>query len=225
MSDLAPFVAAALRDKVMYEVYEENQKLKQETHHWTVRFMDPTGSPVCATGKLSQGDLLKQHFREEHGCQQIYTLMKAHKNYCCTFRNLCENIKLEMLSSCGRNISCFIQELVPCLDIVKDNDNFLRVDFDLLADQVFSSLHIYISLDESDTSILLDDPKVSVRLEDLKDGCYGGDLDWAFTKTGLSNVMVSFHNIFLYLDAKHLTQHWRDTEDDSGDDNDTDKRD
>eukprot|EP00546_Thalassionema_frauenfeldii_P016238 CAMPEP_0178902288 /NCGR_PEP_ID=MMETSP0786-20121207/4519_1 /TAXON_ID=186022 /ORGANISM="Thalassionema frauenfeldii, Strain CCMP 1798" /LENGTH=52 /DNA_ID=CAMNT_0020573533 /DNA_START=95 /DNA_END=253 /DNA_ORIENTATION=+ len=52
MSDLATFIAAVLRDKVIHELDEEIKHLKQETEYWTVRLMESSGSPVAAIGKL-----------------------------------------------------------------------------------------------------------------------------------------------------------------------------
>lgn len=122
MSDLASFVAAVLRDKVIHELEEEIKQFKQETEYWTVRLMESTGSPVAAIGKLSQREVLRQHIREEHDCRDnigIHTPLKGQENWCATFRNLCERVKFEITTSCGRKISFFIKELEPRIYIEK----------------------------------------------------------------------------------------------------------
>jgi len=42
--------------------------------------------------------------------------------------------------------------------------------------------------------IPLGDPEVSARLDELKGGYYC-NLDWAFTKTGLGDIMVTFQTL------------------------------
>ena len=54
MSDLAPFVAAALRDRTVTELFDENQKLREEINKINkhnlrvIRVTGPGGSPVYA---------------------------------------------------------------------------------------------------------------------------------------------------------------------------------
>ncbi|KAL9186932.1 hypothetical protein ACHAXT_010652 [Thalassiosira profunda] len=53
MSDLAPFVAATLRDKVVTELLEENQKLREKEHAGEyVEITGPNREPVYARGHL-----------------------------------------------------------------------------------------------------------------------------------------------------------------------------
>ncbi len=55
MSDLAPFVAAALRDKVIYELLEENKKLRERARFgMTVEVTGPEGQPVYARGQFDE---------------------------------------------------------------------------------------------------------------------------------------------------------------------------
>lgn len=57
MSDLAPFVAAALKDKTVIDLLEENQKLRQNLAKTrVVEVTGPGGSPVYAKGKMNQGE-------------------------------------------------------------------------------------------------------------------------------------------------------------------------
>lgn len=61
MSDLAPFVAAALRDKVVTELQEEVAALRQTLEEeralaQRVAITGPRGSPVYATARFSDGD-------------------------------------------------------------------------------------------------------------------------------------------------------------------------
>lgn len=58
MSDLAPFVAAVVRDKVILELLEENQKLREE-NEWIksgneVRFTGPNSAPNYAIGDVKK---------------------------------------------------------------------------------------------------------------------------------------------------------------------------
>jgi hypothetical protein len=58
MSDLAPFVAATIRDKVVADLKEENDKLrKQLRQRWTVEVLrnDEESRVVYATGQFDQG--------------------------------------------------------------------------------------------------------------------------------------------------------------------------
>lgn len=56
MSDLAPFVAAALRDKVVLDLHDENKKLVEEIeelkHSTRVRFTGPNSIPNYAAGSI-----------------------------------------------------------------------------------------------------------------------------------------------------------------------------
>mmetsp|Transcript_25792 Transcript_25792/g.28886 ORF Transcript_25792/g.28886 Transcript_25792/m.28886 type:complete len:210 (+) Transcript_25792:19-648(+) len=67
MSELAPFVAATLRDKIVKELHEDNQELRNEIcqlrkdgRSWTVQIAGPGGSPVYCTGKISDREVLQQ---------------------------------------------------------------------------------------------------------------------------------------------------------------------
>lgn len=212
MSELAPFVAAALRDKIMHEMCEEikqlKQKLKQETDYWIFCLIDRRGSHVYATGKLSEREVLRQHVREEH--QYLRPAMKADENSSCTFRHLCENVELEIATSCGKKIRRFIQELDPKLYIYDNGNTSLSIGFEFLNEQAFDSLHVYINLDDS-----------KACLDEVKGGYVTCDLDWAFTNTELGDALVSLYNVDLYLDAKYLIQQLSDKDED----NDTDDED
>lgn len=218
MCDLAPFVAAALRDKVMHELHDEGEKKKnnKETAFWTVRCNDRRGSTVYATGNVSRSEVtevLSEHVTEEDICRLICPAMKPHRSYCCTFRHLCENVELEIMTKCGKKICCFIEDLEPKLTMHKDEDFFKIAliffpdkDEDEFADEkVFFALCVHISLADSEVSTLVNN---------LKGGYYCPDLDWAFTKTALGDVIVNFHHVFLYMDAEYLIQDWIDDKDD-----------
>jgi hypothetical protein len=61
MSDLAPFVAAALRDKVVAELYEENRALtsqleRERTYSQSVAITGPRGSPIYAKALFQDGN-------------------------------------------------------------------------------------------------------------------------------------------------------------------------
>ena len=57
MSDLAPFVAAALRDKACNDLLEENRALqKTQTEARTVEITGPDGTPVFAKGMIHEGE-------------------------------------------------------------------------------------------------------------------------------------------------------------------------
>jgi len=67
MSNIAPFVAAALRDQVVVDLHEENQALREENRRlrdygitWTVLITGQDGSPVFAKGTLSHHELLTE---------------------------------------------------------------------------------------------------------------------------------------------------------------------
>ena len=56
MSDLGPFVAAHLRDKVIADLLQENKQLKKELHNARrVSITGPGGSTVYAEGDFSKG--------------------------------------------------------------------------------------------------------------------------------------------------------------------------
>lgn len=56
MSDLAPFVAAALNDKVVADLLEENQRLKHQLQSFQrVRITGKNGAPVYAEHDFGQG--------------------------------------------------------------------------------------------------------------------------------------------------------------------------
>jgi hypothetical protein len=58
MSDLAPFVAATIRDKVVVDLKEENDKLREQLRQrWTVQVLrnDEESRVVYATGQFDQG--------------------------------------------------------------------------------------------------------------------------------------------------------------------------
>lgn len=217
MSDLAPFVAAALRDKVMHELCEENKKLREETKklkegtsYWTLRCIDRKGSPVYATENLSQADvldLLRKCERDEHTCQVLVMPMKPCMNHYCTFRYLCENIEFEITTSRGERGNYFIiEELDPILIIRKDdNANVLSIVFQFPDYFDFPGGHCFRCMA---IAIPLGDPEVSARLDELKGGYYC-NLDWAFTKTVLGDIMITFQNVILLLDVKYLIQQWR----------------
>jgi hypothetical protein len=57
MSDLAPFVAAVLRDKVIVEIKQEIDGLKEKLRECrTVTITGPQGTPVYAEGRFEQGE-------------------------------------------------------------------------------------------------------------------------------------------------------------------------
>mmetsp|Transcript_29564 Transcript_29564/g.54174 ORF Transcript_29564/g.54174 Transcript_29564/m.54174 type:complete len:242 (-) Transcript_29564:306-1031(-) len=57
MSDLAPFVAATLRDKVVDDLMKENAALQQKlSRTQKIEVTGPNGAPVYATGMLDQGE-------------------------------------------------------------------------------------------------------------------------------------------------------------------------
>jgi hypothetical protein len=65
MSDLGPFVAAALRDKVVGDMKDEIEdlsqqvkRLKEELEPWTVTISGPQGTPDYAVGKIGMRDVL-----------------------------------------------------------------------------------------------------------------------------------------------------------------------
>lgn len=78
MSDLAPFVAATLRDKVLSELLEENRKLREEKHSLEyVEITGPNREPVYARGHLrddgreqSIEDPLTGHWRVDLDAEQ-----------------------------------------------------------------------------------------------------------------------------------------------------------
>jgi hypothetical protein len=56
MSDLAPFVAAVLKDSVTADLLEENRKLRLELQKCrTVSITGPNGAPVYAVGRFEEG--------------------------------------------------------------------------------------------------------------------------------------------------------------------------
>ena len=56
MSDLAPYVAAALRDKVVDDLLDENRKLREQLDNARkVEITGKDGSPVYATGAFQDG--------------------------------------------------------------------------------------------------------------------------------------------------------------------------
>jgi len=57
MSDLAPFVAATIRDKVVMDLKEENDKLREQLRQrWAIEISGAEGTPVYATGQFDQGE-------------------------------------------------------------------------------------------------------------------------------------------------------------------------
>ena len=55
MSDLAPFIAATIRDKVVLDLMEENTRLRQVIQHYTsnsVQITGPCGFPVYSRSQL-----------------------------------------------------------------------------------------------------------------------------------------------------------------------------
>lgn len=117
MSDLAPFVAATLHDKVLQELQEEVQRLKQETEPWSIHVTGKGGSPVYATGKLSQREVLQQYFGEEHDDQHVCVSLKPSANgETCNFRQFWEEGELILAANCGRKISRAIRALTPMLE-------------------------------------------------------------------------------------------------------------
>lgn len=55
MSDFAPFVAAALRDKTIHELMEENKKLRERVRYlMAVEITGPEGQPVYARGQFDE---------------------------------------------------------------------------------------------------------------------------------------------------------------------------
>lgn len=63
MSDLAPFVAATLRDKTIADLQEENRQLRerlQDLEPWTIRIQNHDGSVVYAIAKLGVKELMQQ---------------------------------------------------------------------------------------------------------------------------------------------------------------------
>jgi len=55
MSDFAPFVAAALRDKTIHELMEENRKLRERVRYlMAVEITGPEGQPVYARGQFDK---------------------------------------------------------------------------------------------------------------------------------------------------------------------------
>ena len=56
MSNLAPFVAAVLRDQTVQELHEENERLRQQVHiSRLVQITGPGGVPVYAEGRIDEG--------------------------------------------------------------------------------------------------------------------------------------------------------------------------
>jgi len=57
MSDLAPFVAATLRDKVIADMKEENDALREQVRKSrTVAITGPSGTPVYCQAQLDEGE-------------------------------------------------------------------------------------------------------------------------------------------------------------------------
>lgn len=103
MSDLAPFVAAAIRDKVVTDLQEENKKLKEEnkglreevsrltelrdafSQHpqgpwYLISVTGPRGYPLYSTGndiRLPQPQMDLEHYDNGHFCHTIAALFNA----------------------------------------------------------------------------------------------------------------------------------------------------
>lgn len=77
MSDLAPFVAAALRDKVVQDLMEENKSIRQQLKYCRlVEITGPSGDPVYARAQLDDdGDY--------HGNPNLWSVKFPKKGLSC----------------------------------------------------------------------------------------------------------------------------------------------
>lgn len=96
MSDLAPFVAAAIRDKVVKELHEENRCLQSKGPSWTVQVTGSGGSPLYSSGKISQREVLQQ-ISERH-----------------TSNNHIDNINVAMQGGEEAVVACCLESFLQC---------------------------------------------------------------------------------------------------------------
>lgn len=79
MSDLAPFVAAILKDKVVQDLIEENESLRKKNNAMKlvmngIEITGPRGQPVYATGSLDADEYINSVEHRRVGLEQLELL-------------------------------------------------------------------------------------------------------------------------------------------------------
>ena len=87
MSDLAPFVAATLRDKVIYELLEENKKLQERVRaSMTVEITGQERQPIYCRGQFDKDG-------EYHGNPNLWNIKFSEQLHGCPLKDL-KNVEI-----------------------------------------------------------------------------------------------------------------------------------